>query len=373
MRQALRGIANPRTRERTRRRGFRPSWEPGDADAPPTKARPRALFHVRVKDARLVDLLEFYSEDRRTLESLGFEVEVRTTLRSAVRGHYDLCYVWWWHRAVPIALAWRLRRVPVVITGATHFRDPSQGRVNRRARIALTAIAARIARGNIAISNSELADLEQIGIRRTRVIYPGVDTGFYRPGEKAPVPTAVLVAQLNPGSIARKGVESAVRSARLVRELHPDFELQVIGSLTQDGRRVLDDLTRDVGSGGIRFLGELSREEKRDAMARAWFYLQPSRFEGFGLAVAEAMACGAVPICSRAGSLPEVVAGAGVLCDGGERSLSDALARLIRQSGERERLSREARDRAQAFSTTQRVISLRAAFIEWAILQPGGA
>ena len=48
-------------------------------------------------------------------------------------------------------------------------------------------------------------------------------------------------------------------------------------------------------------------------LAESWVYLQPSRYEGFGLAVAEAMACGTVPIVSRAGALPEIVGDAGVI------------------------------------------------------------
>jgi glycosyltransferase involved in cell wall biosynthesis len=56
----------------------------------------------------------------------------------------------------------------------------------------------------------------------------------------------------------------------------------------------------------------------------------PSLYEGFGLTVLEAMACGAPVVCSRAASLPEVAGDAALMVDATDvEALAGALARVV--------------------------------------------
>ena len=63
----------------------------------------------------------------------------------------------------------------------------------------------------------------------------------------------------------------------------------------------------------MEFTGWLSDEELEDLYRRASVYVQASRHEGFGLAVAEAMLAGCVPVVMDVTAMPEVVGEAGVL------------------------------------------------------------
>ena len=87
--------------------------------------------------------------------------------------------------------------------------------------------------------------------------------------------------------------------------------------------------------------------------AKAAIQLMPSRFEGFGLAAAEAMAAGVPLIASSVGSLPEVVDAprGGILVPANDpQALADAARRLLDDPEKRRDLSLSARESARRFS-----------------------
>ena len=66
---------------------------------------------------------------------------------------------------------------------------------------------------------------------------------------------------------------------------------------------------------GVVPTGYVSDEELVDLYSAAWLYVHPSRYEGFGLPVVEAQACGAGVVAAAAASLPEAVGDGGILVD----------------------------------------------------------
>src|SRR3954451_24412376 len=82
------------------------------------------VFFARVRDRKLLDLVEFYAQDLEILRRLGYRIHVVSRVRDLVRAPVPAVYfVWWWtYAAFPVALA-RLLRRPVVITGAFDVHD----------------------------------------------------------------------------------------------------------------------------------------------------------------------------------------------------------------------------------------------------------
>ncbi|HEV7663790.1 MAG TPA: glycosyltransferase family 1 protein, partial [Chloroflexota bacterium] len=77
----------------------------------------------------------------------------------------------------------------------------------------------------------------------------------------------------------------------------------------------------------------------------------PSLYEGFGLPILEAMACGTAVVASRASCLPEVAEGAALLIDPASvADLADALERVITDHGLRENLIVRGRERAAQYT-----------------------
>src|SRR5205823_10408779 len=93
-------------------------------------------------------------------------------------------------------------------------------------------------------------------------------------------------------------------------------------------------LVREVGRLGlqsdVKLLGYVPDQELRELYSGALAYVQPSLYEGFGLTVLEALACGTPVVASNRSSLPEVVGDAGLLVDPlSPESIAAALSRLM--------------------------------------------
>lgn len=101
----------------------------------------------------------------------------------------------------------------------------------------------------------------------------------------------------------------------------------------------------------ILFTGYVSEEDAPPLMAGAKAFLFPSLYEGFGIPVIEAMACGTPVITSNTSSLPEVAGDAGLLVDPySEEEMSRAMEKLMLDEGLCQELSAKGVDRARRFT-----------------------
>ncbi len=153
-------------------------------------------------------------------------------------------------------------------------------------------------------------------------------------------PFVLFVGTLEP----RKGITDLAAAHRLVRRRHPDLSLVLAGP---PGWGPSPDLDRP----GVVALG-LAQDDDLDALYRAAVALAlPSRYEGFGLPVLEAMARGCPVVISEAASLVEVAAGAAaVVAVGDVDALAGALDRLISDPDHRASRGEAGRVRAGDFS-----------------------
>jgi glycosyltransferase involved in cell wall biosynthesis len=98
-------------------------------------------------------------------------------------------------------------------------------------------------------------------------------------------------------------------------------------------------------------LGPVGDDQLRPLYRAASALVYPSRYEGFGLPLLEAMACGTPVIASRAASIPEVVGEAGVLLDPDDaEGWTRAIARVVGEADVRARLRDQGLARAAGFT-----------------------
>ena len=178
-----------------------------------------------------------------------------------------------------------------------------------------------------ALTRYELVSLLDVPVDRIRVVPNGVDPVFTTDGPRAEGDYVLAVGTLEP----RKNLAAAVEAARLA-----GVELRVAGA---------------AGWGGVAaegWVGEPSDEELAALMRGARCLVYPSLYEGFGLPVLEAMACGTPVVTSRGGATEEIAAGAAVLVD--PRYPASVAAGIEEEERRRDELAEIGRARASMFT-----------------------
>ncbi|MEW5957642.1 MAG: glycosyltransferase family 1 protein [Chloroflexota bacterium] len=225
-----------------------------------------------------------------------------------------------------------------------------------------TAASVRRAQAVIAISESTRQDvIELLGAAPERVhtIYCGVGREFrplprpevaaFKAARRLPDPLVLYLGTLEP----RKNVEGLIRAYARWRQQDPTAPpLFLAGGQGWYYTKIFQLVDTLKLTEHIRFPGYIPQEELPLWYNAAVLFVYPSHFEGFGLPVLEAMACGTPVITSTAASLPEVagVDGAAWLVEPADiEALARAMAELMSQPDRRAAMSAQGQHRATGF------------------------
>jgi glycosyltransferase involved in cell wall biosynthesis len=114
------------------------------------------------------------------------------------------------------------------------------------------------------------------------------------------------------------------------------------GALRERGEEILERLNSSEYTTSIKYFDFVAYDDLADFYRAADIFVFPSLYEGFGLPILEAMACGTPVICSNQASIPEVAGEAGLIFDPfSTRDISDKLHQMLMDSDQKE----EYRDR----------------------------
>lgn len=198
-----------------------------------------------------------------------------------------------------------------------------------------------------AFSKSEIVRLTGTAPSKVAVAHDGVDPVFRTP---APSPEAapyfLAVGNVTP----RKDLPVAISSYGRARTSRSDFPALLIAGQDSYGASETHRTAARVGP-SVRFLGYVDDGTLAGLMQHAVAVLYPSRYEGFGLPVVEAMAAGAPVIASDIPVMREVAGDAAALVplDDAEAWV-DALRRLADDAGHRGQRIAAGKERAAAFT-----------------------
>ncbi len=222
--------------------------------------------------------------------------------------------------------------------------------------------AVKVADRIIAVSHRTAADLVELAgadPAKIRVVYEAAMPDF-RPLERPVVEGWLRRVGLEPGYLLyvgtiepRKDLVTLARGYQMVLDRYGEAVPPLViaggrGWLWEASVEALESVRpRD----RVRWLGPAAPEELAYLYNGAVALVLPSLYEGFGLVVVEAMACGLPVVCSDGGALPEVTGGAALHFPVGDAAaLADALARVSFDPELRRRLAEAGLARAAGFS-----------------------
>ncbi len=284
-------------------------------------AQPDTLFSLQHRDhlrplvvAPNVSRATLFTPPHHRLEAWSLPVEL-------LRLRLDLIHF-------PDFIAPKRRSCPAIVTihdlAFLHFPDI----LDDNARRYYSQVHASVQHADAVIAVSEatrrdIARLLDLPLERIDLVYEAAAPMFapimLADGETRQINQQVLragnfmlfVSTLEP----RKNLPTLLKALRLCHDRRPDipYSLVVAGARGWRDQAIFDTL-RDLRlSDSVLLLGNIQPEDLRWLYNACVMYVNPSLYEGFGLPVLEALACGAATIVSDVSSLPEIVGDAALL------------------------------------------------------------
>ena len=253
----------------------------------------------------------------------------------------DVSFTWFagGHAFIAVLFSKIFRKKSIVIAGggdvaAVPEIDYGGMRRNKRSRYFAKFV---LKHADIILAVSEFTKREVLEYAKPKnlmVVYNGVDIEKFNPNEEKE-DIALTVGGIDELTIKRKGFETFVKVAKYL----PDIKFVLLGKHIDNSI----DRLKFIATPNVEFTGFVSDEELFKWYQKAKVYCQLSYYESFGMAPAEGMACGCVPVVADRGALPEVAGDTGFYVPYGDpKATVEAIEKALNSS---ENLARKARER----------------------------
>ena len=205
-------------------------------------------------------------------------------------------------------------------------------------------------------TKNDLVNCCGINPDRVFVTLLGVDHSFYRHDVCKDVlerygirnPYILYLGALD----SRKGIDTILKAFDICKEKNSDVQLILAGAVNKWYKGMWKEVYSEAKhKESIILTGHVSDIEKRQLMSNAEVFLFPSEYEGFGLPVLEAMACGCPVITTNVSSLPEVGGDATLyITPGNVEALVYEVDKVLNYSGTRNSMIEKGYERAKLFT-----------------------
>jgi glycosyltransferase involved in cell wall biosynthesis/predicted SAM-dependent methyltransferase len=182
-----------------------------------------------------------------------------------------------------------------------------------------------------------------------------------------------IILSVPGGGDSRKNIDGLVTAYSLLpQKLRSEYQLVVAGRYGEAGSRLIEKISKQVGleKNELVITGYLQDEELQALYSKATLFVFPSKYEGFGLPILEAMICGVPVIGSNNTSIPEVIDYEKALFDANSpASIKDKIQQVLEDKNFRDALREHGFKQVQKFSWEKSAqIALRA--LEKMVIEP---
>lgn len=197
-------------------------------------------------------------------------------------------------------------------------------------------------------TQDDLIRLFHLDERKIIVIPHGYNTFFQESPETERQPFFLFVGTMSP----RKNLTGLFQAyAELPPEIREEYRLKVVGAEGWNTSEIYQTYQNLRLTEKVEFLGYQNDDALRTLYNQAAAFIFPSLYEGFGIPILEAMACGCPVITSNVSSMPEVAGGAALLVDpSNPQEITEAMTRVVTEPRLWARLHRAGLEQVRKFS-----------------------
>lgn len=309
--------------------------------------------------------MEYYNQDIQVLRDSGHEVKIVNKYRD-IPFNFDVIYIWWWTYALyPVLLAKLLGRKSI-ITGVFNYRPieyVSNSGFNSRPlyQRLLILTALKMADINLFVSKLEFDEIPSIFKLKKFFYFPcAIADIYFQKTDLIGRADILNIAWSGKENLKRKGVLDILDALLILKNRGVRLNCTLAGRPGNGFPELLSHISKLGLDDQVVTLGEVSFDKKLRLFSEAKIYVQPSYYEGFGLATAEALASGCCVIACDVGEVKNVLGdGAYYVTPGNNLELANAIERILGDSDLVKNLVEKGQKRlSNLYSTRNKIESL---------------
>jgi glycosyltransferase involved in cell wall biosynthesis len=308
-----------------------------------------------------INSMEYYNQDIESLKALGHEVRIINSYLD-IKLNFDIIYIWWWTYALfPVILA-KILRKKSIICGVFNFTKvktiDKSGFLSRPFyQRLLIILAAKLTDKNIFVSKLEFDEVPKYFNLNNCFYSPCVIADKYFNNSNTSINREGIlnISWSGKENLKRKGIYDLLNAIKIIKDIGINIKCNLAGR-RGDGYIDLLQFIKELNlEDNVTTLGEVSLEKKITLYQNTLLYIQPSHFEGFGLATAEALASGCCIIACDVGEVKNVLGDNAIYINPGDhRSLADAILMAYSDPEIRSNLITNGRIRLKELFTIQK-------------------
>lgn len=285
----------------------------------------KILFYSSVKNLRSFITSGFYANDIKALSSVGFDVQVTNSIFPFFMfWNFDIAFLYFYKKSILPALISKIFYKKIFFTGGIDelSLNVSNNKYELFRQKFLFKICYLLSNKCNIVSKSDLTNTLKLlsqkptfDINKLSYFPHCIDTNNYNP-TLITSKKNILVSICWMGSVEnvkRKGIDRCIYFLNELVKIDTSYKLLIIGTYGEGTfflKKIISDLNlQDF----VSFTGEISENLKNEHLAKSKYYLQFSTYEGFGVAILEAMLFGCYIVHSNVGGLKDTIGENGLI------------------------------------------------------------
>uniref|UniRef100_UPI004049691F glycosyltransferase family 4 protein n=1 Tax=Flavobacterium sp. TaxID=239 RepID=UPI004049691F len=330
----------------------------------------KVLFFCQKTSKKDLEIIEFYNQDIVALKELGYEIDFASNFFEFILKIFksDFVFIWWWTYAFFPVFIGKLLNKPSVITGTFNFKfdvketksgsDYFDRPYYQRLLIKYSVKNANL---NLFVNEREKELCSNFFNLSNAEYFPHIiSLNYFNEPTEDRQEYILNISWSGKQNLRRKGVFNLIKSFEDVSKKFPNLKL-ILAGRKGDGYPEMESLVLSLNlQDKIILRGEVTLDEKIELIKNALLYVQPSLYEGFGLAIGEAMASGNCVISCAVGGVPSVLGSAGIYVNPNDiEDLTGKILDILDSKNERKKFEKLAYEKALTdFNPKSKIIKL---------------